>query len=439
MNRNKLRQSLSLIDFRLLGVLLLMGILPTLYRTVRINFLGDIPADWGFNIASQLAWLGVAYEVVHEALMLPMFYLIGRFVDDKPRFGQAVSNGVVLIGVLYGLLSAITIGLAKPMIVFMAQRTDLVEATVTYIRLEAVGLALASFARFFTLILIVLKRDSRLLVLLVAQVFLSIVFDAVFVSALPFFLRVGINGVAYTNIVVNAVLIAISVVMVSRSNVTLFGRQFRLDWNWLCDWFNVGGLSGLESFVRNAAFILMVLRLVNEVQQQGVFWVTNGFIWGWLLFPILALGELIKRDTAADEAAVQTHVPAYMFLTAVVVGAWFVTIPFWKGFIATVMGVPDAGAVYQIALVSLVFYVTFAFNNVADAVFYGRGRTDLMLYQSLIVNTVFYGGAFVLYVTRVFEPTLIRIAIMFGIGIAFDSVITFVMFIRFRRAVVQAM
>lgn len=410
-----------------------MGVLPTLYRTVRINFLGDIPADWGYNIASQLAWLGVTYEVVHEALMLPMFFLIGRFVDDKDRFGQVVSNGVVLIGVLYGVLSVITITFAKPMIVFMAQRADLVEATVTYIRLEAVGLALASYVRFFSLVLIVLKRDARLFALLIAQVVLSIVFDAVFVSALPFSLSFGVNGVAYTNIIVNGLMIAISVLMVVRSSVVLFGHGFRLDWQWLRDWMKVGGLSGLESFVRNAAFILMVLRLVNEVQQQGLFWVANGFIWGWLLFPVLALGELIKRDTAAEEAAIHTHVPAYMFLTALVVGIWLVTIPLWKGFIASVMGIPDAGAVYQIAVMSLVFYVIFAFNNVADAVFYGRGRTDLMLYQSLIVNIFFYGGAYLFYVTGVFKPTLLRIAIMFGTGIAFDSAITFVMFVSFLR------
>ena len=38
---------------------LVTAVLPTVYTTVRINFLGDLPGDWGFNIASQLAWVNL--------------------------------------------------------------------------------------------------------------------------------------------------------------------------------------------------------------------------------------------------------------------------------------------------------------------------------------------------------------------------------------------
>jgi hypothetical protein len=77
MINNRLRRSPSRIDYRLLGVLIAMGLLPTIYITVRIYFLRDLPVDWGYNIASQLTWLSIMYEVVHESLMLPMFFLIG--------------------------------------------------------------------------------------------------------------------------------------------------------------------------------------------------------------------------------------------------------------------------------------------------------------------------------------------------------------------------
>lgn len=51
-----------------------------------------------------------------------------------------------------------------------------------------------------------------------------------------------------------------------------------------------------------------------------------------------------------------------------------------------------------------------------------------MLYQSLLVNTVYYGGMYIVYKTGLFVPSLERIAIMFGVGMAADSMITFVMF-----------
>nr|MBF4448625.1 multidrug transporter [Vibrio anguillarum] len=67
-----------------------------------------------------------------------------------------------------------------------------------------------------------------------------------------------------------------------------------------------------------------------------------------------------------------------------------------------------------------------------DSYFYGIGRTDLMLYQSLIVNTLFYGCTFVLYQIGIFVPTLERIAIMFGLGITADAIITWLLYLVLR-------
>lgn len=79
------------------------------------------------------------------------------------------------------------------------------------------------------------------------------------------------------------------------------------------------------------------------------------------------------------------------------------------------------------------FYVVFAFNNVIDSYFYGIGRTDLMLYQSLIVNTLFYGAAFISYQLGWFVPSLNKIAIMFGLGITLDAAITWLLYRMVRK------
>ena len=54
-------------------------------------------------------------------------------------------------------------------------------------------------------------------------------------------------------------------------------------------------ISGLESLVRNLAFMLMIVRMVNVVGEQGTFWVANNFIWGWLLYRLLQLVNLLKQ------------------------------------------------------------------------------------------------------------------------------------------------
>lgn len=47
-----------------------------------------------------------------------------------------------------------------------------------------------------------------------------------------------------------------------------------------------------------------------------------------------------------------------------------------------------------------------------------------MLFESVVTNTLYYGTFFVLYLTGVWTPTLLGIALMFGVGNAFDSVVS---------------
>ena len=48
-----------------------------------------------------------------------------------------------------------------------------------------------------------------------------------------------------------------------------------------------------------------------------------------------------------------------------------------------------------------------------------------MLFESVVTNTIYYGIAFILYSTNVWIPTLTGITLLFGIGNAFDSIVSF--------------
>lgn len=48
-----------------------------------------------------------------------------------------------------------------------------------------------------------------------------------------------------------------------------------------------------------------------------------------------------------------------------------------------------------------------------------------MLFQSVAVNTLFYGSLFILYKSGIYKPTLNLIALMFAAGIGFDALLTF--------------
>ena len=190
------------------------------------------------------------------------------------------------------------------------------------------------------------------------------------------------------------------------------------------EFLKVGGLSAIESLVRNVAYMVMIARMVNVVSEQGTYWVANNFIWGWLLLPVIQLGELIKQEIATNKDNLRQNTRGYFSITAGICVFWFISIPLWKPFMTHILGFTDVEKLFSLVRLLIVFYVLYAVQNVFDATFYGLGKPNYMLFESVVTNTVYYGIAFVLYATGIWVPTLTGIALLFGIGNAFDSIVS---------------
>ncbi len=266
----KLSDSLKDFNYRLFGTLILISLLPTIYTTIRIFFLGDLPGDWGFNIASQLAWVNIFYEVVQEALILPLFYLISKALHDREELSNRVRTGLISAFLVFLAMSILIITFVSPLLSFMGQKQEIIGQTAQYIRLEAIAIQISVLFRFITLVLIILKRNGKLLMLLAIQMILTILSDTFLVSTLPISLKIGVNGIAIGNICVNIVLVIVGLLMLHQDGIQVITKG-KNNFSWLKEWIRVGGLSGLESFVRNAAFTIMIIRMINMVQEQGTY------------------------------------------------------------------------------------------------------------------------------------------------------------------------
>ena len=420
---SKRKLSLSNINYKLYFALLVLGFAPTIYTTVRIYFLGSLPGEYSFSIAGQLSWVNLLYEIINEAIILPLFYFIGKIATDKKEFTNRVKTGMLMSLSIYLVLSAVVICFAKPLLSLMATDVSILDASAEYIRIESVANIFLILTQFALVALVTVNKSKYLYVLTFARLLLSLVCDTFLVSSLPVSLNLGVNGIAYSNIIVNVLLLLVSLVLLSKENINVFAKS-RLKFSWVKEFVKVGSISGLESLVRNVAYMVMISRMVNEVGEQGVYWVANNFIWGWLLLPVLQLGEFIKQEVATDKDNIRKNTLGYFGITATISVLWFVSIPLWKPFMANVLQFDDVNKLFELVLVLVGFYVLFAFQNVFDSIFYGLGKTKYMLFESVVTNTVYYGTAFVLYLSGLWTPSLIGIALLFGIGNAFDSLVS---------------
>ena len=422
---SKIKLSLSNINYKLYFALLILGLAPTVYTTLRVFFLGQLPGEWAYSIAGQLSWVNLLYEILNEAIILPLFYFIGKVKEDKEAFSNRVRTGLLISLGVYAVLSATVLIFAEPMLKLMAADPSILSASADYIRIESVANIFAILTQFSLVALVTVNKSKYLYTFTGVRLVLSLLSDTFLVSALPISANLGVNGIGYSNIIVNGLLLAASLTLLAKEEIKVFAKA-KLNFSWAKEFITVGGISGIESLVRNVAYMVMIARMVNVVGEQGTYWVANNFIWGWLLLPVLQLGELIKQEVATDRENIRRNTLGYFGVTTGIVAIWFASIPTWMPFMTHVLGFGDVGKLFQLVLLLVGFYVLYAFQNVFDSTFYGLGKTNYMLFESVVTNTIYYGIAFVLYATGIWTPTLTGIALLFGIGNAFDSVVSFV-------------
>ena len=429
---NNITKSLKNLNWKLFAALMVMGLCPTIYTTLRVFFLGQLPGDWAFSIAGQLSWVNLLYEILNEAIILPLYFFMGKAVSEKSEYTNRIKTGLIISFCVYTLCSLLICSFTNPLLSLMATSKDIIAESAVYIRIESVANIFALLSSFMLVCLVTLGKSKYVYILTAAKLLLSMIFDTFFVSTLSISANFGVNGIGYSNIIVNLILFIVSIWLLSKEGYSIFNKE-KLSFSWAKDFIKIGGISGLESFVRNIAYMLMISRMVNMVNEQGTYWVANNFIWGWLLLPVNQLGELIKQETGTNEKAVKNNTLGYFAVTVIVCAVWFITIPGWKGFMANVLQFSDVDKLFNLVMVLLGFYVLYALQNVFDCEFYGLGKTNYMLFESIVTNSIYYGTFFVLYLCGVWKPTLIGIALMFGCGNAFDSVVSYLAYRHFLK------
>ncbi|ACN84884.1 MATE family Na+-driven efflux transporter [Brachyspira hyodysenteriae] len=434
MGTNLLKQ----INFRLFIVLMIQALMPSIYSTFRIYLLDSYPSASGINIASQQMWLGIIYEVFEEAIIAPLFFFFGKIKDknsdeEKYIFINKVRSSILIITFIYIVMAFIINVFAGNLVTVMKQQTELYLQTTTYIRLES----LANIAVvLFHLVIIVhtaLENYKSIFVITTIKMFLTIILDIVFVSQYSISLNLGVNGIAYNNIISNLISVIIALVLLNKSGYNIFDKiKLQFLWNKKVSSLNV--ISGLESFYRNLIYSIVLVRMINIVGEQGNYWVANSFYWAWLLIPINQIGTLVRTDLSKDH---NRSLKPYVLLTTICVLIWIALIPTYKYFMKYIMNAQNLESVMSLIMILFPFYIFYAYYNIISNLLYAIGQIKYMLLQSFIVNTFFNIPYFILYLKGVYEITLLNITLRFGLAILISTVIIYIIYFAKIRKILK--
>ena len=408
---NRLERS----EWVLLFAIMAFCFIPSINQLIIDRLITDMGQDV-LNIAGQIEWFDLFNETILAFLTVPMYFVLNKVANNRERFGSRIMQTMVIGLTVYTAVSVIIYLYAKTLTAYMTAPPESVE----YLRLETVGFVLSFISSYLYVVLVICGKWKYIVIMLLAKVSLLSVSN---LSLIP---NMGVTGIALTNILVNLVMSACALLLVNREG--LLSAHISFDKDTMKDWFTTGLCSGGQILVNNLVYMLVVMKMVNDVSGMGDYWLANNFIWGWLLIPATAFGEIVKRDYYKGYRRIYNYL-AFMALLGLV---WLLSVPLWNVMFTDVIVTEDPQAVLDILYKLVPFYLSYIVCVVLQSVLTSVGRTDYLLYSSMFVNFIYYGIVYGLFLAGVFEASIDFIIMMFGFGMVVSMFVN-MMFFRISR------
>lgn len=396
-------------NWRLFAALCALALIPAIYQTVKTFIISANNQSAVFNIIGQMEWFDLINETLQAFLIIPLYSILNKiFKNDKENFAKHTFKTGLLTFIIYTLFSVGVLVYGVVLIKAMNPKDIDVGAVNAYLQLETVAFMIGIIVSFINVVFVVVGKDKNVYIFLAINTVLSVIADFAFIP------NFGIYGIAISNIIVNTILaISCFVLLYIQKHVKLCWFH-KSDLPILKEWCKVGVFSGVQQFIDNLIYAVMICKMVNMVAEQGNYWIANNFIWGWLLIPISALSEVIRRD--CKDGYAQLNQFNYYFITAAVIAIWAITIPLWTPFYRYAENLQNANEIFSITIKLAPFYIAYAGCAIIDNIFVGLGKTIYNAINSLIINLVYYGIFYILYVTNSITFDMNTIILMFGFG-----------------------
>ncbi len=389
---------------KLFGVLCLWYLLPLIYSSVRIYILNDLPDTSALSIAGHIEWFDLINETLQALIIIPIYSILYKTKADS-RVGVFKNILRVAISVEF-VFSCIIAVLATHIAASMS--ADNIADVVSYMRLETIGFFFANIIAMIVVYLLVEKKYILIFSISVLEILMKIIGD---ICLIPNF---GANGIALSNIC-SGVIVLICIFVVLRKQLATSDNAEKLN---ILEYLKIGSFSGGQILLNNIIYACIICKMINEVAEQGNYWIVNSFIWGFLLLPATACFEIIKSSDVKKKE--------YIVMFFGIIGFWILSVPFWEYIMEKCLNISDTTVILQLLGWLVPFYLFYILSMFIEGYFCRNGRTELGFIVSLIVNLAYYPIMYGLCLIGVFEPTLHFICMLFGFGMIVSFIAEFI-------------
>lgn len=394
-------------DWKMYLALCLLALVPAIYQTIITKLITTHTNQVVLDIIGQMEWFDLINETICAFLIIPMYSILSK-AKKTINFQKLVFKlGIIVVG-LYALFSLGTFFYGIHLVSFMNPNEIDVSKAFQYLSLETIAFMIGIIYSYVNIVFIVIDKSKYMYSFLIGKILISLLSDFVLIP------KMGANGIALSNILSNTIMGLLGILILFLTNNLKINKYNKDDIPYFKSWIKTGLFAGGQQFLDNIIYALMIVRMVNAVSESGNYWVSNNFIWGWLLIPITCLSEIIRKDAGLNGYNLKQI--NYYSITIFTLLLWFALIPTYQWFFKTIEGVDNYTKIFEIVIKNLGFYVAYSFSQIPDSIFVGMGKTKYTAINSLFCNIVYYGIWFILYQTKIVTMNMNMIILMFGIG-----------------------
>lgn len=263
-------------DLKLYFSLIFWSFLPSIYLLVRMKIVAINDVD--INILGQMEWFDLIDEIITTMLIVPLYSVLKPHKSDCNKVGFAFAISFLV----YLVFTILIVGKVSAISKFMQA-----EYATSYLLLQSFSMLIQFISTFMILVLTLNGDNKKINILIISKLICLSILDYIFMN------KFNSIGASYSEIVTNLIITIISLTLICKNKYMMFGST---DKGFVKEWIKTGIPVGIQIFLDNFIYAVMIVRMVNVVNESGNYWVANNFIWGWLLVPVQCFAEIIKKN-----------------------------------------------------------------------------------------------------------------------------------------------
>lgn len=409
----ELKKSLQKIYSKDFFILLGIGFLPLVWKVLEIALLAGF--ENSLKILGQLTLISIIFKIFEESILNPLYKSLSKNNLNNEEDKICIAKKFLIFYFFAAIIFTAIVFILNEYIVKISQVPNYIfNDVLTFFKIYIISSGIGILSKYLYTFNLITKDTKKMFVYFIIKALGTAILLLILVPKFGFGLSA--HGVAITELIVNTTTLCYLYFTFPKTtikNTTLNKKEY----------FKLLLYSFLETAIRNIIYYCVILVFLNMLDSQDLYFVSNEYIWSFMLVPALAQNSLVKQEISNNA---KSSLKPYFINCTILLAYMILLLPLSLLLFKTVYMLPNYLDYFYVLLKLFPCYIIFIFDSVIEGYFFSTGKLHHILIQNLLTNIGVYLTSLILLLCNVWAISLDAIIILFNAGVIVSSVYTII-------------